>query len=154
MITMSDFKRTEIETLMEHPLEETLGIEPGTTITTKTERSTELATTEQYDEKDEEIEGQLQEIYDAAMAGFEDQCAEAEVVEGKYKARNMEVATQLLNSALHAVKEKANQKKEKDKNDISRNKITKKVTNNNVFMGSHQELMDQIDAGNVIEPEE
>jgi len=66
----------------------------------------------------------------------------------------MEVATQLLNSALHAVKEKANQKKEKDKNDISRNKITKKVTNNNVFMGSHQELMDQIDAGNVIEPEE
>jgi len=76
VITMSDFKRTEIETLMEHPLEETLGIEPGTTITTKTERSTELATTEQYDEKDEEIEGQLQEIYDAAMAGFEDQCAQ------------------------------------------------------------------------------
>ena len=146
--------RTEIETLMEHPLEEAFDIEPGTTITTKTERSTELATTEQYDEKDEEIEGQFQEIYDAAMAAFEDQCAEAEVVEGKYKARNMEVATQLLNSALHAAKEKAGQKKEKDKNDIARNKTTNKVTNNNVFMGSHQELMDQIDAGNIIEPEE
>ncbi len=146
--------RTEIESLMEHPLEEAFDIEPGTTLTTKTERSTELAVTEQYDEKDEEIEGQFQEIYDAAMSGFEDQCAEAEVVEGKYKARNMEVATQLLNAALHAVKEKAGQKKEKDKNDLARNKVTKKVTNNNVFMGSHQELLDQINSGTIIEPEE
>lgn len=147
--------KIEIETLMEHPLEETLGIEPGTTLTTKTERSTELAVTEQYDEKDEEIEGQFQEIYDAAMAAFEDQCSEAEVVEGKYKARNMEVATQLLNSALHAAKEKANQKKEKDKNDIARHKTSgKKVTNNNVFMGSHQELLDSIQQGAIIDPEE
>jgi predicted oxidoreductase (fatty acid repression mutant protein) len=146
--------RTEIETLIEHPLEETFDIEPGTTISTKTERSTELTVTEQYDEKDEEIESQFQEIYDAAMAAFEDQCAEAEVVEGKYKARNMEVATQLLNSALHAAKEKANQKKEKDKNDIAKNKITKKVTNNNVFMGSHQELLDAAEAGTIIDPDE
>lgn len=146
--------RTEIESLMEHPLEEAFDIEPCTTITTKTERTTELATTEQYDVKDEEIEGQFQEVYDAAMAAFEDQCAEAEVVEGKYKARNMEVAMQALNSALHAVKEKANQKKEKDKNDLVRNKTTKNVTNNNVFMGSHQELLDQINSGNIIEPEE
>ena len=147
--------KIEIETLMEHPLEETLGIEPCTTLTTKTERSTELAVTEQYDEKDEEIEGQFQEIYDAAMAAFEDQCSEAEVVEGKYKARNMEVATQLLNSALHAAKEKANQKKEKDKNDIARHKTkATKVTNNNVFMGSHQELLDSIQQGAIIEPEE
>jgi predicted oxidoreductase (fatty acid repression mutant protein) len=147
-------KRTEIETLMEHPLEEAFNIEPGTTVSVKTERTTELAVAEQYDEKDEEIEGQFQEIYDAAMAAFEDQCAEAEVVEGKYKARNMEVATQLLNSALHAAKEKANQKKEKDKNDIAKNKITKKVTNNNVFMGSHQEVLDQYAQGKVIDPEE
>lgn len=147
-------QRTEIEQFIEHPLEEAFDIEPGTTITTKTERSTELATTEQYDEKDEEIEGQFQEIYDAAMAGFEDQSAEAEVVEGKYKARNMEVATQLLTTALHAAKEKANQKKEKDKNDISQSKMsTQKVTNNNVFVGSHQELMDKIAEGNIIEPE-
>ena len=147
--------RTEIETLMEHPLEEAFDIEPCTTITTKTERSTELAVTEQYDEKDEEIEGQFQEIYDAAFAAFEDQVAEAEVVEGKYKARNMEVATQLLNAALNAAKEKAGQKKEKDKNDIAKNKATSnKVTNNNVFMGSHQELLDNIAAGNIIDPEE
>jgi len=147
--------RTEIETLMEHPLEESFDIEPCTTITTKTERTTELTETEQYDEKDEEIEGQFQEIYDAAMAAFEDQCAEAEVVEGKYKARNMEVAMQALNSALHAVKEKANQKKEKDKNDVTKHKTaSKNVTNNNVFMGSHQELMDQLEAGNIIEPKE
>ncbi len=152
---MSNVSRTEIETLMEHPLEEAFDIEPGTTISTKTERSTELATTEQYDKKDEEIEGQFQEIYDAAMGAFEDQVAEAEVVEGKYKARNMEVATQLLNSALHAAKEKANQKKEKDKNDITKNKATSnKTTNNNVFMGSHQELMDHLEAGKIIEPEE
>ena len=146
--------RTEIETLMEHPLEDAFDIEPGTTITTKTERTTALAISEQYDAKDVEIEEQFQEIYDAAMGAFEDQVAEAEVVEGKYKARNMEVATQLLTAALHAAKEKSNQKKEKDKNDIARNKTTNKVTNNNVFMGSHQELLDQINAGNIIEPEE
>ena len=147
-------QRTEIETLIEHPLEETFDIAPCTTISTKTERSTELAVTEQYDEKDEEIEGQFQEIYDAAMGAFEDQCAEAEVVEGKYKARNMEVATQLLNAALHAAKEKANQKKEKDRNDIARNKVTRKVTNNNVFMGSHQELLDAAASGLIIDPDE
>jgi len=150
---MSNTTRTEIESLMEHPLEEAFDIEPGTTLTTKTERSTELAVTEQYDEKDREIEDQFQEIYDAAMAAFEDQCAEAEVVEGKYKARNMEVATQLLNSALHAAKEKASQKKEKDKNDIAKNKITRKVTNNNYFAGSHQELLDSIEEGRIIDPE-
>ena len=146
--------RTEVETLMEHPLEEAFDIEPGTTITTKTERTTELVAAEQYDDKDVEIEEQFQEIYDAAMAAFDDQVAEAEVVEGKYKARNMEVATQLLTAALHAAKEKSNQKKEKDKNDIARNKTTKKVTNNNVFYGSHQELLDQINSDKVIEPEE
>jgi len=63
----------------------------------------------------------------------------------------MEVATQLLNSALHAAKEKANQKKEKDKNDIARNKVVKKVTNNNVFMGSHQEVLDQIENEKIVD---
>ena len=150
---MSDTTRTEIEMLMEHPLEEAFDIEPGTTLTTKTERSTELAETEQYDEKDKEIEEQFQEIYDAAMGAFEDQCAEAEVVEGKYKARNMEVATQLLNAALHAAKEKASQKKEKDKNDIAKNKVTHKMTQNNFFSGSHQDLLDSIEQGRIIDPE-
>ncbi len=147
-------ERTEIETLMEHPLEEAFDIEPGTTITTKTERSTELSVSEQYDEKDTEIEVQFQEIYDVAMSAFEDQVAEAEVVEGKYKARNMEVGVQLLNAALHAAKEKSNQKQHKDKTDLAKNKVVaKKVTNNNVFMGSHQEVLDQIEKGTVIDPE-
>ena len=148
----------EVETLIEHPLEETFDIEPGTTIATKTERSTELATTELYDDKDKEIEDQFQEIYDAAMAAFEDQIAEAELVEGKYKARNVEVGVQLLNAALSAAKEKSGQKQHKDKTVIANKKASGNGsgTQNNFFMGSHAEMMEIMKSSQekVIDPEE
>ncbi len=136
-------KTIEVEEYREHPLEEAFGIEPGTTLTTHTERTTELITTEQYDDKDTEIEDQFQEVYDAAMAAFSDQVAEVEITEGRYKARNMEVGVQLLTAALHAAKEKATQKQNKDKNDIDNKKLQGKgrLTQNNVFVGSHADLM-------------
>jgi hypothetical protein len=141
---MSDSK--EVETTIEHPLEEAFDIEPGTTISTKTERTTDLSVIESYDEKDEEIEEQFQEIYDAAMAAFEDQVAEAELIEGKYKARNMEVGVQLLNAALSAAKEKSNQKQHKDKTELAKGKLKGggNVKNQNIFVGSHQEMMEMM----------
>lgn len=135
----------EVETMVEHPLEDAFDIEPGTTMTVHTERTTDMVETDQYDNKDDEIDEQFQEIYDRAMAAFEDQVAEAEVVEGKYKARNMEVGVQLLTAALHAAKEKSNQKQHKDKLDVAKKKATGTTnTQNNVFVGSHKDIIDRL----------
>ncbi len=136
----------EVDGYTAHPLEEAFGIESGTTLTTHIERTTELVEAPEYDAKDTEIEDQFQEVYDAAMAAFGDQIAEAEVVEGRYKARNMEVGVQLLNAALSAAKEKSHQKQSKDKNTIELKKAQGKggLTQNNVFVGSHAELMKEV----------
>lgn len=131
----------EIEVSIEHPLEEVFDIEPGTTVIPKTEKTTELVSTEEYDNKDKEIEEQFQEIYDTALSAFEDQVAEAEVVEGKYKARNMEVATQLLNTALAAAKEKASLKQHKDKTAISKGKLGAKTVNNNLIVADRNDIL-------------
>lgn len=120
----------EIEVPIEHPLEEVFDIEAGTTLIPRTEKTTDMVQATEYDEKDNEIEDQFQEIYDKAIAAFDDQVIEAEVVEGKYKARNMEVAVQLLNSALAAAKEKSGMKQHKDKTALAKGKLTGSGTTN------------------------
>jgi len=60
----------EVEVIIEHPLEEIFDIESGTTVITRTEKTTELVKSDDYDEKDIEIEDQFQEVYDAALAAF------------------------------------------------------------------------------------
>ena len=124
----------EIEVAIEHPLEEIFDIESGTTLMPRTEKTTELTVSEEYDNKDNEIENQFQEVYDAALSAFEDQVAEAEVIEGKYKARNMEVGVQLLNTALAAAKEKSGLKQHKDKTAIAKGKLTRGGTTNNTLI--------------------
>lgn len=69
---------------------------------------------EDYDAKDVEIEDQFQDVYDKAMEAFEVHVEEAKDIEGKYLARNSEVANQLLSTALNAAKEKANLKQHSD----------------------------------------
>jgi len=69
---------------------------------------------EEYDNKDKEIENQFQDIYDKAIDAFDTQVDATEDIEGKYLARNSEVANQLLNTALAAAKEKSNLKKHSD----------------------------------------
>lgn len=131
----------EIEVVIEHPLEEIFDIEPGTTVMTRTEKSTEMTVAEDYDDKDSEIEEQFQEIYDAALSVFEDQAAEAEVVEGKYKARMMEVANQSLGHALAAAKEKSTLKQHKDKLAVSKGKLGAKTVNNNLIVADRNDLL-------------
>ena len=85
--------------------------------------------------KDDEIEGQFQEVYEKAMDAFDEQSTEAELVDGKYKARNAEVAAQYLNTALHAVKEKSNVKQHKDKMVVAKEKAkTPGTVNQNLFV--------------------
>lgn len=112
---MAKTTKTTTHQQVTHPVEDVFDIEPGTTLVELEQRSTELVPHETYDEKDRELEDQFQEVYDAAFDAFESQSQEAELVEGKYKARNMEVAANLLNTALNAAKEKATMKQHKDK---------------------------------------
>lgn len=131
----------EIEVLIEHPLEEIFDIASGTTSIIHTEKTTELVVSEEYDEKDLEIETQFQEVYDTALATFEDISSEVEVVDGKYKARMMEVGALYLNTALTAAKEKSNVKQNKDKNAIAKGKLGGKTINNNLILADRNELL-------------
>jgi len=132
----------EVEVIVDHPLEDIFDIEPGTTLIPRTEKSTELVVAEEYDDKDKEIEDQFQQIYDAALAAFEDQLAESEVIEGKYKARNMEVGVQLLNTALTAAKEKSNMKQHKDKTAVDKGKLKGKTVNhNNLIIADRNDIL-------------
>lgn len=104
------------EKLTDHVLEDVFDIEEGSTVVPYVEREpTELVVHETYDDKDNEIEGQLQEVIDYAMEAFENTSETAEDVEPQYKARNQEVAAQYLNTALAAINSKSNIKQQKDK---------------------------------------
>lgn len=129
------------EVAIEHPMEEIFGIESGTTMVPRTEKTTVLATSNEYDDKDVEIEDQFQEIYDSALSAFEDMSAEVEVIEGKYKARLMEVANQSLNTALAAAKEKSHTKQHKDKLSVTKGKVSGNTTNNTLIVADRNEIL-------------
>lgn len=142
--------KENIETPIEHPLEKVFGIEPGTTMLPSIQRTTELAVVQTYDEKDKEVEGQMQEVYDAAMGAFETQSQETELVEGKYKARSGEVAVQFLNTALEAAKSKSTMKMHKDKMAATVSGNGPKTVNNNlVVTADRNELLRSLKQMNI-----
>lgn len=130
----------EVVVMGEHPLEELLDIEGGTTEMIKTEYvPTETIDVSTYDDKDMEIEEQFDEIYNLALQGVVDMGDQLEQVEGKYKARMGEVRTSTLQVALNAAREKAALKAHKDKlsgrpgSTISGD-VTNHTTNNNMII--------------------
>ncbi len=136
---MTKVTHTEVEIPIEHPLEEVFNIEDGSTLVPATVRSTEMTVTQQYDPKDNEIEGQFQEVYDAAMGAFESQFQESEVIEGKYKARAGEVAVQFLNAALAAAQSKSQLKQHKDK--LVTAVRGPSTVNNNLIVGDRNDIL-------------
>lgn len=143
---MSDKDLPEDFKVIEHPMEQVLGIEGGTTeVPAIPQRSTELATVDEYDNKDEEIETQFQEVYDLALDAYEQQAADAETVEPKYRARNQEVAVQYLNTALNAAKEKSTLKQFKDKMFNDRKATSgPKTVNNNLIVDDRNNILKAI----------
>lgn len=132
--------KENIETPIEHPLEKVFGIEQGTTMLPTIQRTTELTVVQSYDDKDKEVEGQFQEVYDAAMGAFETQSQETELVEGKYKARSGEVAVQYLNTALEAARSKSHMKQHKDKL-VTTAAGSPKTVNNNLIVADRNDLL-------------
>ena len=142
---MTEFKT--VETPMEHPLEDVFDIETGTTMVEYTEVvPVEAIKPTTYDDKDGEIEDQLQEIYESAMTQFDTQSEESRSVEGKYKARNGEVAIQALNTALHAVRTKAEVKINKEKLSTKQTgNATPGTVNQNLIIADRNELLKLLD---------
>jgi len=121
------------------PLEETFEVEPYVTqgdIMEYDEKDNIVG--ESYDEKDKSLDEEFNNVYVKALDAYSSLSEELEFVEGKYKARVGEVSNQFLNTALNAAKEKANLKGHKDNLVM---KETNKTTNNNLFVGNHEELL-------------
>ena len=123
---------------IEHPLESVFDIEPGTTVVEVSQlQSAAPIPTDLFDEKDREIEGQFQEVYDAAMTSFSDQAGLLLTSEPKYSARNMEVANSFLNTALEAARSRASLKISREKNVAAGGP---KTINNNLIMDRNELL--------------
>ncbi len=125
-------KIIETEKVISHPMEEIFEIEEHSTIVPYREVKTELVPYEPFDEKDKELEEQLQDLYDIALEAFEEQQSDSDTIEPKFRARNAEVAVQYLKTALEAVQTKTNLKQHKDKITIKRE--TGGTVNNNVIL--------------------
>ncbi len=136
------------EKTIDHPLEDAFDIEPGSTIIEYTETVPQpLADSNMYDDKDNDIEDRLEEIYATAMAQAVSVSDELERVEGKYKARISEVTATMLNVALSAVRERREMKQHKDKLVVGRNgstNTTTNTTNNNLVVADRNELLKMI----------
>ncbi|MHA2402104.1 MAG: hypothetical protein ACXADH_03855 [Candidatus Kariarchaeaceae archaeon] len=142
-------KKTETEKEINHPLEEVFNIEESTTVVPYVEVKTDLVPYEPFDVKDEEIEQQLQDLYDMALEAFENQQVDADTIEPKYKARNAEVAVQYLRAALDAAREKRQLKEHKDKVTV---KEKGAGTINNNLVVSHSEMLDLVEEVNKRKP--
>lgn len=135
-------KKIEKEVNIDHPLDDVFDIEKGSTSLPVVERETELASIDTYDEKDEEIENQFQEIYDCAMDAFD---VATRNVPGDPKSAGVigEVSVQYLNTALAAAKEKAEMKKHKDKLSNSKHPGPR-VLNQNLIVADRNELIKKL----------
>lgn len=127
-------EENKVTKVIEHPMEEFLDIERGTTEVEVFEREGEVISAEGYDSKDDEIEEQFQEVYDSAMDGYDLLSEELHKVEGRYKARVGEVSVQHLNAALNAASHKAKLKEHKDKLESKERAGPSKVTHNNTLI--------------------
>lgn len=130
--------------IVEHPLEAEFDIEPCTTpVEYNAVVPSDLVEIVGYDNKDNEIEQQYEEIYAVAMGQVEVIADEMERVEGKYKARVGEVTATMLNVALGAARAKADLKIHKDKLGVTaKNAGTpNSLTQNNIITADRNEIL-------------
>lgn len=145
---MTDRKVEQIITPTEHSFETVLGVPSGTTEMVKTVVTSKPVQHETYDDKDVEIDEDILVVHDKALELYDVLMSEIDDAAPNSVARLAEVAGQMLNTALSASEKRRDLKKHKD---ILQHKERtpgkgggKIVTNNNMFVGSHEELMKMI----------
>ena len=139
-------KKSNIKTIEKsNPLEDALGIESGSTEVDVYHREpTELVEHEEYDEKDDEIEANFQDVYDNAMEGHDVLVDEMDDADSKDKAKLAELAVKHLGVALDASKAKAALKQHKDKLKEAKNKSKNNSKTVNNIIIDRNELLKQI----------
>jgi hypothetical protein len=131
------------EKIVAHPLETIFDIEENTTTVEYNEVvPAEVVDAVGYDEKDNEIEEKLEEIYSIAMVNATIATDEMERVEGKFKASVGAVSAQMLNVALGATREKSLLKQHKDKlGSTARTAGTPHTLNQNLIVADRNEIL-------------
>lgn len=133
-------KKDKITKIVSHPLEEFFNIEPASTEVTKIVRKTELDVYDEFDDKDTELENTFQEVYDAAMSGYDNLQDMIDIADTKFTARLSEVSVQHLNTALAAASKRAQLKENKDKLNLKARSNTSKTQNNLIIMDRNAAL--------------
>jgi len=128
-----------------HALEKFLNIRP-TEIDKPEYENAELIKIDSYDDKDSEIEEQVQDIFNKAMHGYLNLETVLDSVEPKYRARLAEVALQYLKTGLDAANSKAKQKETVEKIKLRENSLDKggNTTNNIIFKGDRNDFLKQM----------
>ena len=131
------------EVLIQHPAESIFNLPEGSTVVERVEVQSEPSIVPPlYDDKDNEIDDQFQQVFDAAFGAYEAQRMSTEGMNPQFVPRALEVAAQFLSTALAAAKEKSTHKQRKDKLVIdAKGAITNNnTTNNNILMDRNEML--------------
>src|SRR5699024_9669762 len=115
-----------------HQLEDFFGVEKNSTMVARAKHvSRELFKHSEYDEKDSEIEGDFETIYQRALEAYTESMETRFSDDPKSEMLAKAQANEFLKTALQAAKERSNIKTNKDKLAVSREKIksTEKVAN-------------------------
>lgn len=158
---MTERKVEKVIETFEHSFETVLDVPPGTTEIEKTRIVSKPIIHQEYDAKDNEIEEDLISIHDKALELHEVLVDEIDDTDQSKRARLAEVADQVLNTALSAVDKRRSLKQHVDSLKQKDRAIDKKgsgpTTNNNLFVGSHEDMLEFVakslgdDDSNVIE---
>lgn len=134
-----------------HPLEQVFDLEQNSTVKS-TIAPTPVETlhavvTAQYDEKDNSIEAELSTVQAEALAVAAEMKSQMSFADPRGLPRMGEVAIQALNTALDAIKQKADIKKHKDKLAASSGIDSISNVTNNTLIIDRSAMLDRIIAG-------
>lgn len=141
---------TDLKT-MGHPLDSVFDVEKNATISNIQGRDIELFDENEDRNKDTEIDGQLDEVYDIALQAFNTQNELTQSIDPRYSARNAEVGAQYLRIALDAAAQKSNKlinnkklRGSKGQSDIENNG----TINNNIIVADRNQILQMLNQAN------
>lgn len=119
-------------------LEKSMGIAPASSVSVSTPTASQL-----------DVDRSLLDLQRKAMEAYEEQINNAQLVEPRFAARNMEVAKMFLDAAFDAVALRQKQIEHVDKKDIAErkllgNKVPSQLTQNNYVLGDRNEVLKRL----------
>jgi len=94
------------------------------------------------------VDQSLLDLYDKALEAYEEQINNAQLVEPRFAARNMEVAKMFLDSAFDAIALRQKQIEHVDKKEMAEQKLLGRnsphLTQNNYILGDRNEILKKL----------